>query len=154
MAKDWNGNNKSIYTCLGASNHADGEREEHDYYATSPEAAEHLLKLEPQLENIWECACGEGHLAKVFAEHGKLASATDLIDRGYGHGGYDFLREEPWVWDGDIVTNPPYKKSLAQRFVEKSLESIKDGRYVCMFVKLTFLEGQKRGGSSVSFHQK
>lgn len=34
VEKDWSGNNKSIYTCLGATNHSDNERELNDYYAT------------------------------------------------------------------------------------------------------------------------
>ena len=53
----------------------------------------------------------------------------------------DFLTCED-KWDGDIITNPPYSK--AKEFVEKSLELIKDGGKVAMFLKLTFLEGQAR----------
>ena len=34
--KDWTGNNKAIYTCLGASSHALEDREKFDYYATDP----------------------------------------------------------------------------------------------------------------------
>ena len=139
--KDWNGNKKSTFTTLGASNHSEHEREEHDYYATEPLAAEELLKLVPTLNNVWECACGEGHLAEVFNRAGKLGSATDLIDRGYGHGGFDFLAQD-WQWDGDIVTNPPYK--YAKEFIEKALSVIPVGRKVCMFLKLTFLEGKAR----------
>lgn len=142
MAKDWTGNNKAVYTCLGASNHSKGEREEHDFYATEPLAAELLLELEPELDNIWECAVGDGSLAKVLYKEGKLGSATDLIYRGYGVGGIDFLRAEEWEWDGDIVTNPPYKH--AREFIEKALDSVQDGRKVCMFLKLTFLEGKSR----------
>lgn len=33
---DWTGNQRSIYTTLGASNHTDKERQQHDYYATEP----------------------------------------------------------------------------------------------------------------------
>lgn len=142
MTKDWTGNKKSTFVTLGASNHSEGEREVHDYYATDPIAAEFLLKLEPDLYNIWECAAGEGHLAKVFAEAGKLGAASDLIERGYCQGGYDFLSQE-WEWNGDIVTNPPYK--YAGEFVKKALDSVPVGRKVCMFLKIQFLEGQKRG---------
>ncbi len=141
MGKDWTGNKKSTFVTLGASNHSDGEREENDYYATEPLAGEELLKLEPSLGNIWECACGGGHLADVFAKNGKLGSATDLIYRGYGVGDCDFLEQE-WSWEGDIVTNPPYK--YAREFVVKALDIIPEGRKVCMFLKLTFLEGKAR----------
>ena len=44
--KDWVGNQKSVYTTLGTSNHTDKEREQHDYYATDPKAMELLLAEE------------------------------------------------------------------------------------------------------------
>ena len=141
MQKDWTGNAKSTFTALGASNHSDYERPEHDFYATTEKAAELLLEIEPQLNNIWEGSCGQGHLAKVFDAAGRLGKATDLIDRGYGVGGVDFLKEIE-RWSGDLVHNPPYK--FAQEFIEKSLELVDEGRYVCMFLKLTFAEGKKR----------
>ena len=67
--KNWIGDKNSIYKILGASNHTKEKREEHDYYATNPIAAELLLKLE-KFKNILEPACGEGHLSKVFLKHG------------------------------------------------------------------------------------
>ena len=140
--KDWTGNKNSTFTCLGASNHTDHDRAEHDYYATEPKAAELLLEVEPELNNIWECACGEGHLAEVFDKYGKLSLSTDLIYRGYGsRESVDFLTQTE-AYQGDIATNPPYK--YAQQFVEHALELINKGRKVCMFLKLTFLEGKAR----------
>jgi len=130
-----------VFTPLGASNHSKGEREKHDYYATAPKAGEILLQVEPELNNIWECACGEGHLAQVFDKAGKLAKATDLIERGYGQVG-DFLDESIINYDGDIVTNPPF--SMASEFVQKALNIVPTGRKVCMFLRLLFLEGKKR----------
>lgn len=60
-------------------------------------------------------------------------------------GGVDFLKTND-VWNGDIITNPPYK--YAQEFVEHSLRIIEkseiSGLKVAMFLKLTFLEGQAR----------
>ena len=130
-SKDWVGNNKAVYTCLGASSHALEEREVNDYYATDPKAAEWLLELEPELDNIWECACGEGHLAKVFDKAGKLLWATDLIDREYGKT-KDFLSIDTNIkYNGDIVTNPPYK--IAERFIRKALDTVTDGHKVCIF---------------------
>ena len=46
------------------------------------------------------------------------------------------------MFDGDILTNPPYK--YAMEFVLKALELIPDGHKVFMFLKVTFLEGQTR----------
>lgn len=75
--------NLSVYTNLGASNHSLGIREGNDFYATEPKAAELLLDVVPELNNIWECACGQGHLAKVFDSVGKLGKAKDII-KNYG----------------------------------------------------------------------
>ncbi len=139
--KDWTGNNKSIFVRNGASNHSEGERERHDYYATEPKALELLLELENFSPDVWECACGEGHLAEVLVAKGHKVIASDLIDRGYGCGGVDFLKQTK-EFDGDIITNPPYK--CAKDFVEHALEIVTENRKVAMFLKLTFLESKQR----------
>ena len=138
---DWTGNGNSIYKTLGATNHTENEREANDYYATEPKAAELLCAVENLSPAIWECACGAGHLAEVFRKHGHIVKATDLIDRGYGCGGVDFLKENVH-FQGDIVTNPPYK--YAKEFVEHAIDTVADGCKVCMFLKLQFLEGKAR----------
>ena len=46
MKKDWTGNTHSVMVTLGASAHAQNEREEHDFYATEPKALELLFKEE------------------------------------------------------------------------------------------------------------
>lgn len=81
---------ETIARVIGSHNLSETDRETNDYYATSPVAAEWLIKIEELSHNIWECACGEGHLAKVFVEHGYTVKSTDLIDRGYGNGGGRF----------------------------------------------------------------
>lgn len=136
MAKDWVGNS-SIRNC----NIRCAGAEENDYYATEPKAIELLLKEETFSKNIWEPACGEGHISKVLEAKGHNVYSTDLVDRGYGVGGKDFLNTNG-VFDGDIITNPPYK--YAKEFVEKALDSVPPGNKVAMFLKLTFLEGQGR----------
>lgn len=136
--RNWTGNKNSIYKTLGASNHTEKDREQHDYYATDPKAAELLLELET-FENILEPSCGEGHLSKVFSDAGINVTSSDLVDRGYGTQKSFFDYEE---WNGDIITNPPYKYGL--EFVEHALKIIPDGNKVAMFLKLQFLEGKKR----------
>lgn len=138
---DWNGNRKTVFLATGASNHAIEARAADDYYATEPLAMELLLAEETFNRNVWECACGAGHLAEVLKAHGHDVRATDIIYRGYGTGGVDFLTQmEPY--DGDIITNPPYK--YAQRFVEKALALVPDGHKVAMFLRVQFLESQQR----------
>lgn len=89
--KDWTGNSRSTHAVLGARNYAQNERENNDYYATEPKAAHLLMEVEQFSPMIWECACGEGHLAKEFEKAGYHVYATDLIDRGYGYQ-QDFLK--------------------------------------------------------------
>lgn len=143
MSKDWTGNYKSIYTTLGASNHSLTKRQSEDYYATEPKATEILLENEKFSKRVWECACGEGHIAKVLENHDYDVSATDLIYRGYGEKEpYNFLTCDEKNIDEDIITNPPYK--YAQEFVEKAIEVVATGHKVAMFLKLQFLEGKAR----------
>ena len=137
LLKSKTGNN-AVFTTLGASSHAKSKRQKHDYYATDPIAAEHLISLE-SFRNILEPACGQGHLSKVFEQHGYNVSCSDLIFRGYGSkkNFFDYKK-----WNGDIITNPPYK--YAREFVEHALDIIPVKSKVAMFLKLSFLESIKR----------
>ena len=147
--KDWTGNKTTTYAILGASNHSEKDREKNDFYATDPKSLEIFLKaLERdniKLHNdIWECACGKGHLSKLLESKGYNVWSTDLIDRGYGASGeaYDFLKINKQDIKQDILTNPPYK--YAKEFVEHSLDLLEDGYYSIMFLKIQFLEGKER----------
>ena len=139
--KDWTGNSNSIYKTLGASNHTDKERQSEDFYATEPKAAELLIELESFSKNIWECASGEDDLANVFKAAGHNVKCSDIVDRTGHTEIIDFLKYEG-TFDGDIITNPPYK--YAKEFCEKALETVTDGHKVAMFLKLQFLEGKGR----------
>lgn len=152
MTKDWKGDSNSIFKTLGSSHHSDHEREINDFYATEPRAGELLLKLETFSENIWECACGEGHLSKVFENAGYKVKSTDLVNRGYGISGVDFLSIDNMAWDGDIITNPPY--IYAKEFIEKALQIIPNGKKVAMFLKVQFMEGKGRKPLFVNFPPK
>ena len=142
MSKDWTGNKQSAFSILGARVFAQHDRAEHDYYATSPEAVEELLKVEQFSPKVWECACGEGHISKVLEAHGYEVISTDLIDRGFGDGYVDFLKTQTTNIPYDIVTNPPY--NFSKEFAEKAIEVIADGRKVAMLLKIQFLESVKR----------
>lgn len=115
-------------------------REPNDFYATEPKALELLLEKE-HFDNVWECACGMGHLAEVLKKHSLLGKATDLVDRCYGIAPVDFLLEKD-MWNGDIITNPPYKH--ARKFIEQALNLVPEGKKVAMLVKNSFLEGKTR----------
>ena len=135
-------NNKCIYAPLGASNHSLHQRQEDDFYATSPRAIEKLLEVETPNKYIWECACGAGHLSKALLQKGFNVISSDLVNRGFGEDtNLDFLKTSK-QFNGDILTNPPYK--FAKEFVLKALSLIPNGNKVYMFLKLTFYEGKAR----------
>ena len=124
------------------------ERVEEDYYATPPEATRVLLDnfgLNDCL-TIYEPACGEGHISKELKRWFENINlypniySSDLIDRGYGVGGIDFLEFNPDKKYDCIITNPPFK--LSQEFIEKALKI--SNKYVIMFAKIQLLEGVAR----------
>ena len=86
-----------------------------------------------------------GHIAKELENDGYDVRKTDIVD--YGYEGclfgeqYDFLKLKN-MFDGDIITNPPY--GLATEFAEHAMDIITDGHKVAMFLKIQFLETQKR----------
>ena len=81
-------------------------------------------------------------LSNVFKNRGGYCvRSSDLIDR-CGNEVYDFLCMDNQHWDGDIITNPPYK--YAEDFVVKGLDMIPQDKSVYVFVKLQFLEGKSR----------
>lgn len=145
--KDWTGNKATTFAQLGASNHSDVERETNDFYATDPNTVDLFIKALQRdgisIHNVWECACGMGHISEKLKEYGYKVFSTDLIDRGYGKGGVNFLETSKALpINVDILTNPPYK--YAQEFVEHSLELLANGNYCIMLLKIQFLEGKAR----------
>lgn len=130
-----------------------------EFYKTPPEATWSLLALEDDFMplRIWEPACGDGAISKILRERGRDVMSTDIVDRGYGIGGVDFLKVRSpqgvkikrygWakVMTDDaslgIVTNPPF--SLAQEFVDKAF-SFENVTYVALLLRLSWLESSKR----------
>lgn len=125
---------------LGSTSITKADREENDFYATEPKAVELLLAEETFDNNILEPCCGEKHITKVLESAGYTVKSSDLIDRGVGADIQDFFKITEW--DGDIISNPPYKNALD--FVKHSLEIVKEGSKVAMFLKILFLEGKTR----------
>ncbi len=141
-AKDWTGNTRSVFVCNCASNYTAEERQKDDYYATEPRAVELLLEKEHFNNNIWECACGGGHMSEVLKAAGYTVFSSDIAGRGYKETEIiDFL-EFKEVNSMDIITNPPYK--YAKEFVKHALDISAAGTKIAMFLKLTFLESQSR----------
>ena len=115
-----------------------------DFYPTPPWATRALVSCEEFEGDIWECACGDGAMAEVLAETGCEVSGSDLVDRGYGEPGIDFLTSNRRA--ANIITNPPYHS--AEGFAAKGLELAE--RKVCLLLRLAFLEGAGRQRSLFS----
>ena len=80
-------------------------------------------------------------MAKVLEAKGLLGRASDLIDRGYGQTESNFYFYSD-VWDGDILTNPPYGDAM--KFCQHALDCVDEGSKVVMLMRIQFLEGQRR----------
>lgn len=140
--KDWIGNSKSTFSTLGASNHTDNQREVRDFYATPEIATRKLLKQENFSKDVWECACGAGHISVVLKDCGYGVFNSDIEDR-MGNAVIDFLQAEKQPYQNyDIITNPPYR--YAQEFVEQALRLLRDGGKCAFLLRLQFLEGARR----------
>ena len=130
-----------------AGGNSASKREENDFYATNPETLKMFL-YEFWKDNafegneILEPACGQGHISKTLKEllPNFNITSTDLIDRGYGVGGIDFLTYDYKKMFDVVITNPPF--SLAKEFIEKGLKI--SNKHVIMLCKIQLLEGTKR----------
>jgi hypothetical protein len=97
------------------------ERDPSEFYPTPAWCTEALLRNYnfPTYGVIWEPACGQGHISLVLEAHGYDVFSTDLNETGFGHSGRDFLKEDTPA--KVIITNPPYKNNLAEKFVRHAL---------------------------------
>jgi len=103
-----------------------------DFYPTPPEvtiALMDFLKLKPCI--IWECACGDGAMAKVLREYGHTVIETDIKT------GTDYLKTEGKA--DAIITNPPF--NLSAEFIEKALN---EADIVAMVLKSQYWHAKKR----------
>ena len=131
------------------------DRVENDFYATNPEAVERLLYNEFfSFTSFLEPCVGEGHIVEAVQKFVNRfysvpywkkcnVKTLDIVDRGYPNTIIqDFLQWETEEKFDTIITNPPY--SLAKEFAEKGMELLTDDGKMALFLKIQFLEGQKR----------
>lgn len=125
---------------LKAAISADG-RAENDFYPTPPEATQALLPAIADFPGtVWEPACGDGAIARELEAGGFRVISTDLVDRGYGQGGVDFLTTNERRADA-LVTNPPFG-TLASRFVDHALDL--EIPYIAMLFNVNFWHAKVR----------
>lgn len=160
---------KSLARINSASNISKTDRQSEDFYATPSRMVELLIKHCPEIlktEVIWEPCNGMGHISKVVEDLGDpncTVLKSDILDRTGDNHIFDFLAFDPnkkemipeWLErhteyyldegiciDANIITNPPYNKGT--EFYGHVCEVLAPGQIAAMFVKIQFLETQKR----------
>lgn len=94
-----------------------------DFYETPEHMTQVLLKHVEIPNNVylWESSCGLGAISRFLPAERTLN--TDLIDRGFGISGIDFLKVEKSPFNESpfwIITNPPY--NIADDYIRKGLQ--------------------------------
>ncbi len=112
-----------------------------DFFPTPKWATSALIDSEKFSGDVWECACGDGAMSRVFEAAGSKVFSSDLFDRGYGESGIDFL--SPSRSAANIVTNPPY--NCAEGFVASGVKHAK--KKFALLLRLAFLEGANRANT-------
>lgn len=85
------------------------DRQQNDFYPTPTWVTEALLNCVTLRGPVWEPCCGDGAMARAIAARGQDVVASDLVDRGFGRHGVDFLKCGAFpAGCRAMVTNPPY----------------------------------------------
>lgn len=119
-------------------------RKKNDYYPTAPLATMCLLREYGKYikSPVWEPAAGRGWISEVLQDNGYQVTSTDLYEYDSFvpvEFGIDYL--EATSDCRSIITNPPYKNGLAQKFIEKSIQ---ESDFSAFFLRLTFMESLSR----------
>lgn len=118
------------------------ERQKDDFYATDPKNVDDLLEVVDIMKYVLEPSVGMGHIAERLTERGHEVKALDIVDRGYLNTIImDFLEYQEPI-DCDVIMNPPFKN--AEAHVKHALDLMLDGKYLCVFLKIQFLESKSR----------
>lgn len=116
------------------------DRITNDHYGSPPESIDWLLKYEEFNNKIWEPMCGGGGISERLKQHGYDVYSSDIVDYGYESTEIKDFKKCTETFDGDIISNPPYKDSIEMTL--KSLEL--SNRKVAFLMKIQFLETVKR----------
>jgi hypothetical protein len=94
-------------------------REAKDHYVEPAWVSDRLFQVEKFNGAIDDPCCGFGTILEAARRAGIIATASDLIDRGYKHGRVEdfFVSTRP---RDNIVCNPPF--NIAPRFASHALQ--------------------------------
>lgn len=118
-----------------------------DFFPTPPWATRALCELLRERgvpiggQEVWDPACGEGHMVGPLQEEFWHAEGSDVFDYGRGYRVRDFLDPAGHAYRPDwIITNPPFATSL--QFALIALPLARAG--VALLVRTAWLAGAER----------
>lgn len=91
-------------------------RQERDYFQTPNYAVDLLVPYLPKYKTVWECAAGDGKIARRLIHHGFSVFSSDIV----GDDPINFLTDAPLFGYDIIVTNPAF--SIKKLFFDKCIE--------------------------------
>lgn len=101
-----------------AMNGGNGKREKGDeFFPTAEGTTRALIPTLREIgwpNDVWENACGAGHISKQLLAAGFNVFSSNLTDRGYGRIGVNFMSQDRPLAPS-IITNPPF--SLSDEFL-------------------------------------
>ena len=145
----------NVMRTLGSTILANKERADWDYYSTDQQAINDLLAKMPILRsNDWkalEPCAGGGHLADRYEQltHNKM-DMYDICARREDIGEMDYMKLDCKDKYNLIISNFPYKEGTSKapngfsELLNKALNDVAPGGYVCSFQRLLQLESKKR----------
>lgn len=125
---------------------AEDERSHNDFYPTPPYVTRALVTRIDLGERVLEPAAGRGYMARELIGCGHAVTARDL--HAYGdplceiETGVDFLGEDDYGEFDAVVTNPPYLRGAAEKFVVRALAG--SASVVAVLQRLSFMESSGR----------
>lgn len=122
------------------ANRSSEKRKGSDYYPTPADVTQALIDFLqiPKTKVIWEPACGEGFMSRVFQNNGYSVISTDLNSYGFEDSTEDFLQSECKECDW-IITNPPF--ILSEQFIRKCIQHKKP---FALLLKSQYWHSKKR----------
>lgn len=134
-----------------SSTNRGGVRNDKDYYITPPNEIKKFLDnfmyIDRNSKILDPCAGGDilhpMSYPKVLSEYGYINIDTvDIREDSLADVKADYLKYNCSEKYDVVITNPPFM--YAKEIIEKALCDVKDGGYVIMLLRISFLESGKR----------
>src|SRR5687768_14972178 len=139
----------SFVQMYGGARLGDNERVKNDYYPSPPLSTFALVQNGEVPKVIWEPAAGRGWMSWELERCGRSVFSSDIVEYPNPlvnvNVGLDYLttKKISSFHDVGVVTNPPYGKNMAEKFILRTLDD-NGYKYCAMLCRLTFAESERR----------